>query len=273
MEVCEAIICKLEKTYLQVPGRTKEWENVASEFYSQWNFPNYLGAVDGKHVQIIPPPNCGSLFYNYKHFNSIVLMALVDANYKFLFVDVGSYGRISDGGVFNSCSLSAALDNNQLNIPTDIKLPGSDIVCPYVIVADDAFAMRRHLVKPFSMRNLTYEQRIFNYRLSRARRVVENAFGIMCSKFRVFSKAIPLVPEKVQTVVMTTCCLHNFLLRNPTSTSHYLSDTADPSCDLKPVAKERVYRASNEALAVRANFMQYFNSTDGAVSWQANSVS
>jgi len=200
-------------------------------------------------------------------------MALVDANYKFLFVDIGSYGRISDGGVFNNCSLSVALDkDNVLNIPADTTLPGSDIISPYVVVADDAFAMRRHLVKPFPMRNLQYDQRIFNYRLSRARRVVENAFGIMCSKFRLFSKAIPLTPEKVQTVVMATCCLHNFLLRNPTSTSQYLPDSANAVCELEKVARQAAHRANNDAIAVRIKFMQYFNSLAGAVSWQKNVV-
>ena len=257
----------------QVPRTVQKWENIAEEFYKQWNFPNCLGALDGKHVQIVPPPNCGSLYYNYKQFNSLVLMALADANYRFIFVDVGSYGRISDGGVFNSCKLAAALDGpNVLNIPTDTTLPQSNITSPYVIVADDAFAMRRHLVKPFPMRNLQYEQRIFNYRLSRARRVVENAFGIMCSKFRLFSKAIPLTPEKVQTVVMAICCLHNFLLRNPTSTSQYLPESARTVCDLEKVAKQAAPRANNEAIAVRINLMQYFNSPAGAVSWQKNVV-
>jgi len=130
-----------------------------------------------------------------------------------LYRDTFSLRGISDGGVFNSCSLSSALqDNSPLNLPPDNELPGSKVISPYVIVADDAFALQRHIMKPFPARNLTYEQRIYNYRLSRARRVVENAFGIMCSKFPGFSKAILLAPEKVETVVMACCCLHNFLL-------------------------------------------------------------
>jgi len=202
-------------------------------------------------------------------------MALVDARYKFLFVDVGCYGRVADGGVFNSSSLSAAIESgNVLQLPTDCKLPGSDTVCPYVIVADDAFAMRRHLVKPYCNRNLTLEQRIFNYRLSRARRVVENAFGLLCSRFRVFSKAIALAPDKVQTVVMATCCIHNFLLRNPTSTENYLPKNSEESCscDLQPIQSNRVNRANNMATAVRDDLCIYFNSAAGAVSWQMNAV-
>ena len=165
-------------------------------------------------------------------------MALVDPHYKFLYVDIGSYGRFADGGVFNSCSLANALENDkQLNIPADCRLPGSNAISPFVIVADDAFAMKRYLVKPYSSRNLNQEQRIFNYRLSRSRRVVENAFGIMSSRFRVFGKAIPLPPEKVTKLVLAVCCLHNFLLRNKTSAEQYTSENLDRTCDLPSITK------------------------------------
>jgi len=251
-----------------VPQSAHEWTKISHEFWTQWNFPNCLGALDGKHVQLIPPPNSGSLYYNYKHFNSIVLLALVDAGYKFLYVDVGSYGRTSDGGVYNSSELAAAISCNAVKLPNDSCLPQSDQTCPHVIVADDAFALKRFLMKPYASRNLTPSQRIYNYRLSRARRVVENAFGIMCSRFRVFGKAMNLGPEKVQNVVLATCCLHNFLLRNPTSAAQYMPDDQDPASNLASISNESVNRASNDALLVRDTFCQYFNSAAGAVSWQ-----
>jgi len=94
----------------QVPNSTQQWQEVASNFWQLWNFPHCLRAVDGKHIKIMSPVNSGSMYFNYKHYFSVVLMALVDAHYKFLFVDVGCYGRYADVGVFNSCSLSAALE-------------------------------------------------------------------------------------------------------------------------------------------------------------------
>jgi len=82
--------------FLQLPMTEKQWKTVAEEFATDWNFPHCIGALDGKHVQIQPSADCGSLYYNYKHFHSIVLMALVDARHRLTFVNIGSHGRISD---------------------------------------------------------------------------------------------------------------------------------------------------------------------------------
>ncbi|XP_073450782.1 cyclic AMP-responsive element-binding protein 3-like protein 3 isoform X2 [Aquarana catesbeiana] len=83
----------------QQPSTPQEWQTVASHFAQRWDFPNCRGAIDRKHVHIVPPPNSGSYYYNYKGFNSIVMLAVVSANYDFLYVDVGKNGRMSDGGV------------------------------------------------------------------------------------------------------------------------------------------------------------------------------
>ena len=85
--------------YMSVPIET-EWKEIAENFMNKWQFPHCLGAVDGKHISIKCPPNAGSQFFNYKHFHSIVLLAVVDANKKFIIIDVGSMGRFSDGGIF-----------------------------------------------------------------------------------------------------------------------------------------------------------------------------
>ncbi|XP_033098289.1 protein ALP1-like [Anneissia japonica] len=109
-------------------------------------------------------------------------MALVDADSRFLYVDIGAKGRCSDGGVFQDCTLRDALEKGKLGLPEPAPLPNDDQPVPYSIVADDAFPMRSWLMKPYPHRQMTRQQRIFNYRLSRARRVVENAFGILAHR-------------------------------------------------------------------------------------------
>lgn len=84
---------------VEMPSPTREtFEMCAKQFELKWNYPNAVAAVDGKHVRIKAPNSSGSLFYNYKGFFSVVLLALVDADYKFIAVDVGSYGREGDAG-------------------------------------------------------------------------------------------------------------------------------------------------------------------------------
>lgn len=80
---------------MPIPGET-DWKRHATNFFNKWNFPNCIGAIDGKHIRIQCPPN--SMYFNYKGFFSVVSLAIVDADYKYIAVDVGSYGRESDGG-------------------------------------------------------------------------------------------------------------------------------------------------------------------------------
>ena len=99
-DTCEAIIQEFMEEVIQCPTTPDEWREVAEGFSNQWNFHHTLGAIDGKHIAIQPPPNCGSLYYNYKGYHSIVLLALVDANGKFMYIDIGANGSCSDAGKF-----------------------------------------------------------------------------------------------------------------------------------------------------------------------------
>jgi len=90
--VCEAIWSALHPTYLPEMNR-EEWTKVAEQFYSKWQFPNCIGALDGKHIKIRCPPQSGSFYFNYKQYFSIVLLASCDAQYKFTWVDIGQYGK------------------------------------------------------------------------------------------------------------------------------------------------------------------------------------
>jgi len=187
-----------------------------------WNFPHCLGALDGKHVIIHSPMNSGSDFFNYKSTFSIVLFALVDANYNFLFVDSGCQGRISDSGVFKNSQLGQKMERDELSFPPAEPLNGREKDVSYFFVGDEAFALSENLMKPFAgMHRKHSSQRVFNYRICRARRVVENVFGKVSAVFRVLRKPLLLEPEKAQLVVMTVAHLHNFLRRSTNSMNVY----------------------------------------------------
>ena len=111
-------------------------------------------------------------------------MALVDADYKFRYIDVGAVGAESDAGVFALGRLSSLFESEMANLPPPEPIIGdpSQRPLPYYILGDDAFALREWMIKPYPSRQLSLEERVFNYRQSRARRVVENAFGILANR-------------------------------------------------------------------------------------------
>ena len=156
---------------------------VSEEYEKIWNFPNCIGAIDRKHIVMQAPANAGSSFFNYKGSHSIVLLAVCDAHYHFILVDIGEAGRHSDGGTLSHSSFGQAPDGQQLSLPEGRPLPGTTQPClPYVIVADEAFPLKMNMLRPYPGKNLSESCAVFNYRLSRARRVIENSFGILAAR-------------------------------------------------------------------------------------------
>ena len=154
------------------------------------------------------PSNSGSHYRNCKVSDSIILLVVVGPEYEFLYAEVGMNGRNSDGGAWAQSPLKMALENNTLNIPKPTPLSdGMDI--PYVLVGNDAFPLSHYMTKPYPQKNLCSDKRIFNYRLSRARRISENAFGILAKRWRVFRKPFLLKPEKVKLI--TYFCLYKYI--------------------------------------------------------------
>ncbi|XP_029348165.1 protein ANTAGONIST OF LIKE HETEROCHROMATIN PROTEIN 1-like [Acyrthosiphon pisum] len=161
----ESLWSVLQPLYMPVP--TKEsWTNVAERYQELWNLPNCVGSIDGKHIRIKAPANSGSAFYNYKGFFSIVLMATADADGKFITIDVGEYGRNSDGRVLKECAFGQQLLKNKLDLPEPSTLPGEENEPPYAyyFVGDEAFPLMNNLLRPYPRRQLTNAKRIFNYR-------------------------------------------------------------------------------------------------------------
>ncbi|XP_016842061.1 protein ANTAGONIST OF LIKE HETEROCHROMATIN PROTEIN 1 [Nasonia vitripennis] len=115
---CSVIHQVLSPIYVRPPC-TPVWRNIIKGFEQDWQLPGCIGAVDGKHICIQSPPDSGALFYNYKKFHSIALLAACNHRYEFTVVEVGAYGSESDGGIFLRSEFGKSLDEGCLNIPTE----------------------------------------------------------------------------------------------------------------------------------------------------------
>ena len=224
------------ETYIALPQTEQEWSKIEEQFNTHWQFPNAIGAIDGKHIVIKPPLGAGSSFYNCKHTHSIVLLAIAGPNYECLYADIGSNGRMNDAGIWNKSKLRNKIENKELALPKPKCLPFGCVEVPHVFVGDDAFGLKNYMMKPYAQRGLTIERRIYNYRHSRARRISENLFGILANRWRVFLHTICLPPEKVEFVTMAILILHNYFRRNAHTTNIYcpngITDRIDDNGDL-----------------------------------------
>lgn len=267
---------------LRPPSSEYEWKKIAQDFWKTWNFPLCLGAIDGKHVVIQAPAMAGSEYFNYKGTHSIVLLAVCDARYCFTLLDIGGAGRHSDGGVFANSAFGQKFMSNNLSMPTIAQLPGSDMYVPHCIVGDAAFPLKPNIMRPYPGKNLSHERAVFNYRLSRARRVIENTFGILATRWRIFRRPIIADVNKVIAITKAACCLHNFLQIRNSYASPYVdredsqgnitngqwrSDISGSS-NLHPIGRVGTNMHSSRAREIRDAFKDYFNSNLGRMPGQ-----
>ncbi|KAL6420789.1 hypothetical protein ACFW04_013764 [Cataglyphis niger] len=132
----------------------------SEDFFNKWQFPNYVGAIDGKQSQ-------------------------------------------NDGGVWANSAFGQAIDAGEIDFPFPKEIPGSDVIFPFTFIADEAFPLCIHMMRPYARTYRTFgnKERIFNYRLSRARRTIENAFGIISSRWHILRRDLCCTPEATEDIV------------------------------------------------------------------------
>ena len=184
----------------------------------RWNFPHALGALDGKHIPIRCSQWGDSLFCNCKGFHSIVLLALVDGDYKFLWLGMGTTGSTSDVQIFKHTNLRHKIGDGSIGFPDSEYLEIGGLKVNFFILEDDAFPLKLWLMRPYSSRSMDLKEMVFNYRIRRGRTVVENAFRMLTSRIRIFQSPLQPEPQVVNRVVMACLVLHNLLrIRYPTA--------------------------------------------------------
>ncbi|KAJ8896971.1 hypothetical protein PR048_002317 [Dryococelus australis] len=177
--LCKAVLDTMRKEC--IPNFTVErWVENSKVFEKHANFPNCLGALDGKHVRI---------FFNYKHFNYVARLVVVDANCLFNYIAVGSHGREQDSTILENSKLYGLLENGQANIPHGKPLP--DTTEPS---------------RPYTGTIVFYKKRIFNYRLCNTRRYMK-----CTNKWRIFHRPINVKLDFALSMINCCCILHNYV--------------------------------------------------------------
>lgn len=267
-ETCEVIWEVLQPQEMPFPNK-ENWLEKAKEFEKITNFPNCIGAVDGKHVRIQCPPNTGSLCFNFKKFFSLVLLAICDAKCYLTAIDVGAYGSEGDSAIFKKSHFYNRLESNQLNLPSDKPLPsanGQGPPVPFVLLGDEAFGLSRHIMRPYPNKNLTVEKRTYNYRHCRARRTIECTFGILSNKWRVLRSTILVDFEFAIKIVQCCCVLHNFVKKRD---GYIFEDSLTYNMD--DLDDTAAVGGRSKGLEVREMFCTYFNG-HGALALQSKHV-
>ena len=237
------------------------------------------------------PKNAESAYYNYKNFHSIVLLAICDANYCFTLVDIGDYGSTNDASVLSNSAFRQLFDKGPKTLKTPIPCNYGNVQkLLFVLIGDDIFPQKSWLMKPFPGKGLHEHQRVYNYRLSRARRTIENAFGILSVKWRIFRKPIKANVDLVDKITMASVCLHNYLrlTENATYTPAGFIDSENSTGNILPgdwrntgndgglngIGRVGGNRYTVEASDARDAFKAYFNSADGDADcpWQLQYV-
>lgn len=267
-DVCKNIWMYMKDVCI-APLTEDRWKETINGFKKTAQFPNCLGAVDGKHIRIIKPAQSGSAYYNYKNYFSIILLAVCDSNYMFTFVDIGSYGRHGDSTIFEESTFYKRLLEKKLNIPSPSSISQNGPVLPNVFVGDEAFSLQENLLRPYGGNNLPEQKRVFNYRLSRARRFIECTFGILANKWRIFHRPLNVDVEFAVDIIKAACVLHNFVKQRD---GHKFEDTFEGLPNSIIESTQNVRRGGPMLTTIREEFANYFVTEEGKLDFQWNMI-
>ena len=206
-ETCKAITTHLLHKFVQLPQGERLEEDIAG-FEAERGFPQVVGAIDGTHIPIICPEESGSDYYNRKGYYSVIMQAVVD--YQGLFIDVYVEwpGKVHDARVFVNSAFYKGMVSGTLFLIKKRLINGVEV--PLLILGDPAYPALPWLMKPYPQHaTMTRKMEHFNYRQSRARMVVENAFGRLKGRWRCLLKRLDCDISNVGNIVASCVVLHN----------------------------------------------------------------
>ncbi|XP_036392705.1 protein ANTAGONIST OF LIKE HETEROCHROMATIN PROTEIN 1-like [Megalops cyprinoides] len=207
-EVTSALKDNLLKRFICLPKGEQLQKTL--DGFAERGYPMCAGAIDGSHISVIAPRDDPASYYNRKGWYSIVLQGVVDHNFCFTDIYVGCPGRTHDARVLrNSPIFKMAEEQNGYLFPCEKSMTVDGVEVPIHLVGDAAYPLKKWLMKGFTHHHLTPEQNTFNYHLSSARMVVENAFGRLKGRWRCLAKRNDVDISIMPDIVTACCILHN----------------------------------------------------------------
>lgn len=182
--------------------------DVVQGFRDTWGFPNCGGSIDGSHIPKTAPVEFHTDYYNRKGWYSMIVQAVADHKYRFMDIYTGWPGSVHDARVFANSTIYKKGMEGQLFHNLTKEVDGEDL--PVVLLGDSAYPLLPWLMKPFPHNGvLSRDQQHYNYQLSRARIVIENAFGRLKARWRCLMKRLDVKPQNTALVITACCVLHN----------------------------------------------------------------
>lgn len=195
MEICEIVIQYLQPEVMPTPNR-KKWMKIRKSFWKLYDMPNCMGSLYGRFVAI-----------NNKQF---MFLAVVDASYKFVMIDVGDYCDGNPAKVWPKSIMSKQFENHDFEIPTRRRV--NDQILPYVMVAGNSFAPDSYIIKTFrpnDVDEIKDVHKIFNSRIAPIKDIAEEAMTNLRRRWQVVQRRFEIEPQKVERVILAACCLYN----------------------------------------------------------------
>lgn len=182
-----------------------EIEKVEADFRAISGFPGIIGAIDGCHVPITAPLEQHRSYQDRTMGHSVTLLACCDASLSFTYVFAGFPGSAHDQRVTNNSDLPFMMNDG-----ADRYFKSKH----YHLIGDSAFTLSTHMMVPYKDHgHLTQQELRFNHKLSLTRRVIENAFAWLKGRFRRLKRIECQKVERVSTIILAACVLHNLALQ------------------------------------------------------------
>ncbi|CAF4210665.1 unnamed protein product [Rotaria sp. Silwood2] len=249
-EFCSILVDKFFHRFIKFPTTDAEIKETIDGFLIKCGYPLCLGAVDGTHIAIKPPLGFECDYFNYKKYHSIIMLATVNSNLLFTYVNIGAPERCNDSSIYNNCSLSNVI---QHPIYQNHFMMINNVMVHSHLIADSAFALSSNLMKPFSDRlNMPKTQTLFNYRLSRARCSIERAFGSLKNRFRLLHRKLEHDLNNVINIVKAATIIHNLCI--------YHGDSVEVDWETLPVIHKKLSSNvhTNRGIDTREALTEFF---------------